>query len=77
MASGTIDIMPTILHLLGYEIPARVDGRVLREALVSPAPLTELPMQTSTFHARAGSYSQHLTATTVGATTYLDRGWVE
>jgi arylsulfatase A-like enzyme len=31
--TGAIDLMPTILHLLGIEAPAGLDGRVVREAL--------------------------------------------
>lgn len=36
--SGSIDVMPTILHVLGLTPPADLDGRVLREALVNAEP---------------------------------------
>jgi arylsulfatase A-like enzyme len=79
--SGTIDVLPTLLHLLGYNIPPRVEGRVLTEALgqTSAAP-GEAPV-TQTYSTEAvtpsGVYRQHLTFTRVGATTYLERGGVE
>jgi len=79
--SGTVDIMPTLLHLLGYDIPPRVEGRVLFEALSHPAAAPELPAETQTYSAEAltpvGLYRQQLTVTRVGTTTYLERGWVE
>ena len=79
--SGTIDLMPTILHLLGYPIPERVDGRVLHEVLASPHPSPEPPVVTTTYSTErstgVGDYRQHLTTATVGTTTYLERGWVE
>jgi hypothetical protein len=33
LPSGNIDVVPTILHLLGLQPPTPTDGRVLREAL--------------------------------------------
>jgi arylsulfatase A-like enzyme len=36
MASGNIDVAPTILELLGLTQPDHFDGRVLREALKTP-----------------------------------------
>jgi arylsulfatase A-like enzyme len=79
--SGTIDVMPTVLHLLGYDIPASVEGRVLSEAFAHSPAQPELPVKTHTYSAEAstavGVYRQHLTVTRVGPTTYLERGWVE
>jgi hypothetical protein len=79
--SGTVDIMPTLLHLLGYDIPPSVEGRVLFEAFAHPAAAPELPVETRTYSAEAptpaGLYRQQLSVTRVGATTYLERGWVE
>jgi hypothetical protein len=79
--SGTIDILPTLLHLLGYDIPPSAEGRVLSEALAqASADLATLP-ETQTHSTEvttpAGLYRQHLTMTRVGTTTYLERGWVE
>lgn len=81
LPSGTIDIMPTLLHLMGYDIPPRVDGRILHEALSRGNTTSDLQMKTATYTAEhktaAGLYQQHLTTTQVGSTTYLERGWVE
>lgn len=81
LPSGTIDLMPTILHLLGYAIPPTVEGRVLYETLSKPGDVPDVAMvpQTYTTEGRtpAGLYRQHLAATQVGATTYLERGWVD
>jgi len=81
LPSGTIDILPTLLHLLGYNIPRSVEGRVLSEALAqTPAGPVHTP-ETQTYSTDAptpaGLYRQHLTLTRVGTTTYLERGWVE
>jgi predicted AlkP superfamily phosphohydrolase/phosphomutase len=37
--ANILDLAPTILHLLGEAVPAIMDGRVLEEALVDPAPV--------------------------------------
>ena len=34
-----LDLAPTLLHLLGEAVPREMDGRVLSEALVDPAPV--------------------------------------
>jgi hypothetical protein len=81
LPSGTIDLMPTILHLLGYAIPATVDGRVLHEILAAAPSSTAPAAQTRTYTAEVqtghGLYRQHLTVTQLGHTTYLERGWVD
>lgn len=80
LPSGTIDIMPTLLHLMGYDIPTSVDGRILYEAICETNLTPNLNVETRTFTAErvtsAGVYQQHLTTTQVGAVTYLERGWV-
>ena len=80
LPSGTVDIMPTLLHLMGYDIPATVDGRILSEALAEPQHTPELAVDALSYHTEtktgAGSYQQHLDATRVGSTIYLERGWV-
>ena len=45
LPSGTIDVAPTILHILGVAQPAGspMDGRVLREALVGGTPAAGAP----------------------------------
>lgn len=74
--SGIIDVLPTVLNLLGLESPPTVQGRVLNEALadsVIEPPETE----TETFACEgADGYRAHLTVSRVGTTRYLDRAWV-
>ena len=81
LPSGTIDVMPTLLHLLGYAIPASVDGRVLYESLARNGhhqASTAEPLRFSTEATTpTGLYRQHVAATRVGRTVYLDQGWVD
>ena len=81
LPSGTIDVLPTFLHLLGYPIPATVEGRVLYETLAHPGTVPDLAPVTHTATAEsltaAGRYRQHLTTTRMGHTTYVERGWAE
>lgn len=81
LPSGTIDLMPTLLHLLGYPLPSPVEGRVLYETLAKPGDFPQVPAVSCTHTADAttpaGLYRQHLTTTQIGTTTYIERGWVE
>jgi hypothetical protein len=73
--------MPTLLHVLDYPIPSRVEGRILSEALAQPHSVPASISASQTYSAEAvtasGLYRQHLTTTRVGTTVYLERGWVE
>ncbi len=78
LPTGIVDVLPTVLHLLGLEAPRWVQGRVLREALAAhagaPRPVaTERVVSAET---RAGPRA-HLSLSTVAGTTYLNRAWVE
>jgi arylsulfatase A-like enzyme len=74
--AGIVDIFPTVLSLLNIDPPAPVDGRVLSEALQNGGAAPTFEAET---HAQSGvdGYSAHLSAHRVGATRYLNRGWVE
>ena len=74
--AGIVDIFPTVLSLLNIDPPAPVDGRILNEALKGGGPAPESQHET---HEQSGAdgYSAHLSAHRIGATRYLDRGWVE
>lgn len=80
LPSGTIDVMPTLLYLMGYPIPPRVDGRVLFEALAESHGASEAEAESRAYSTTAatpvGVYCQHLETTRVGNTVYLERGWV-
>ena len=43
--SGNIDVVPTVLYLLGVTPSTQLDGRVLSEALLSDGPPTPKPIQ--------------------------------
>lgn len=72
---GIIDVAPTIAHAMGFARPAAMDGRVLTEALRVGAEPVE-PITVSRAVAR-GNRVQHLRYLQMGATKYLDAGWME
>lgn len=74
--SGIIDVLPTVLHLLGIDVPDTVEGRLLSEALAGPPRLVpEARRRTFTAEGAKG-YRAHLAVSLVGATRYLDEAWV-
>lgn len=74
--SGIIDVLPTVLHLLGLDAPDPVEGRLLGEALAEPCEAVP-ETHSQTFIAEGvGGYRAHLAVSLVGATRYLDRAWV-
>ncbi len=72
--TGNIDVVPTILHLLGLQGGDEMDGRILYEALVGSDESTEVESRTVTHVAELGDYRQNVIVTTVDDTTYLDEG---
>ena len=72
--TGNIDVVPTILHLLGLPGGDEMDGRVLHEALVGGHESTEVESRTVTHVAELGDYRQEVSVTTVDDTAYLDEG---
>lgn len=79
LPSGTIDVMPTLLHLMDYPIPPSVDGRVLHEALSQAVDAPEVIAEPATYGVAShhSSYCQYLETTRVDRTVYLERAWVE
>ena len=77
IASGNIDLAPTILHVLGIKPPQRMDGRVLAEVMEN-IDNRKLKATTETIEAMrdfpAGKWRQTLKISTVGSTIYLDEG---
>ena len=78
LPTGIVDVLPTVLHLLGLEPPPRVQGRVLREALTAHAgePPPAATERVVSAESDAGPRA-HLSLSTVEGTTYLNRAWVE
>ncbi|MHA2066358.1 MAG: alkaline phosphatase family protein [Candidatus Thorarchaeota archaeon] len=78
--SGTVDLLPTILHLLGLTPPEAVDGRVLVEALEDGPNPEEIFIETYVHEAadRTGNttFKQRVQISTVDQTVYLDKGRV-
>lgn len=72
VASGNIDIAPTICHVLGLPIPETMDGRVLDEALVDGPQPRYVQWERRKHIARHGNREFVMSLTKVGDTTYLD-----
>lgn len=78
LPTGIVDILPTVLAVLGLPTPATVQGRVLVEALAGPVRPSPPGVSERTFSAEgAGGYRTHLTVTSVGHTPYIQYGWVD
>ena len=76
LASGNVDLAPTILQILGIKSPQKMDGRILSEAMTVAMP--SRPPETKTIeatkHFRTGTWRQSLQISRVGSTIYLDEG---
>jgi len=77
LATGNVDIAPTVLWVLGLKPPRSMDGRVLSEALTIKGP------QLHSFEPRHveasadlgdSAWSQYLNFTEVNGVRYLDEG---
>ena len=64
-----------MLARLGIAAPATMTGRVLSEALENGT--EPPPVETRVFDAQAAHHAQFLRLWRVGATAYIDQGWVE
>ncbi len=78
LPSANLDLAPTILWLLGLrDEAAKMDGRVLGEALSGDAPplkTFELKRLTSRRETAAGTWEQYLQVSEVNGVRYLDEG---
>jgi predicted AlkP superfamily pyrophosphatase or phosphodiesterase len=78
--SGNVDLLPTMLHLLGLPPPKAVDGRVLYEALEDGPNPEEIFVETQVHEAvdRTGNTAcrQRVQTSTVGQTVYVVKGRV-
>jgi arylsulfatase A-like enzyme len=78
LPSGNIDVVPTLLHLLGLPHPAGTDGRVLVEALIGAKASGEKPVTQRREATRAlpggKTWRQYLQTTTYAGKTYFDEG---
>jgi len=76
--AGNIDILPTVLSVLGVDLDHRIDGRVLTEALTGhdqgPEDAARELLLAST---NAAGRRTRLSVTEFRGTRYLNRAWVE
>lgn len=75
--TGHVDLLPTIIHLLGQPSVPGKDGRVLLEALANGIAETELNTERETLVAENGAYRADLLRTRVGETVYIDQANAE
>jgi predicted AlkP superfamily pyrophosphatase or phosphodiesterase len=77
LASGNVDIAPTVLWLMGIKPPSGLDGRVLSEALTVKGPGIKSfnPFRAQTGNqTEGGRWHQYLNLTEVNGVTYCDEG---
>ena len=77
LASGNVDIAPTVLWVLGLKPPRSMDGRVLSEALtINAPPLHSFDPRHVEASADLGdsAWTQYLNFTEVNGVRYLDEG---
>ena len=77
--SGNVDFAPTFLHLLGLDIPASMQGRVLHEALRGGPDSTEVSVEMMEVRVANddGSYVLTAVSSVVDGRSYLDYTTVE
>ena len=73
LASGNVDIAPTVLHIFGIAPAMPMDGRILTEALTIGGPALR-SFEPRHFEASNGGWRQYLNVTEVNGVTYIDEG---
>jgi len=77
LATGNVDIAPTVLFILGLNSPQPMDGRVLTEALTIKGPklhsFQPRHLEASA-HLNDVTWTQYLNVTEVNGVRYLDEG---
>ncbi|MDR3459091.1 MAG: alkaline phosphatase family protein [Verrucomicrobiae bacterium] len=77
LPSGNVDIVPTLVYLMGLNPPAPLDGRVLSEALVGAAPplaKVQPGRREASSSLPDGNWQQYLKFTEVNGVRYLEEG---
>ncbi|MGI8820533.1 MAG: alkaline phosphatase family protein [Chthoniobacterales bacterium] len=77
LPSSNLDVVPTILHLLGLAPPQPLDGRVLSESLQRPGdpPLAAIvQVKEKTRQLEHGKWRQYVRTSAVGDSVYADEG---
>ncbi|MDA0709529.1 MAG: alkaline phosphatase family protein [bacterium] len=74
LASGVVDISPTLQYLVLGEAKMNMDGRILVEGLAEGA---EVPQsETKVYESESPLPGRFMQITRVGETSYIDKGWV-
>lgn len=73
LPTGHVDLLPTILHLLGQPPTPEKDGRLLLEALVDGVAEAELHPESETLIAENDVFRAELQRTRIGNTVYIDQ----
>jgi len=76
--TGNVDILPTVLHLLGVAHPEGIDGRILHEALRNGPDEQSIEIAEKTYSSSndRGPVT-HLSVSEVAGTKYINQAWVE
>ena len=76
VASGNVDLAPTILQILDIKSPEKMDGRILFEAMTVATASGQSETKTieAIKHFSSGTWRQSLQILRVGSTMYLDEG---
>ena len=78
--SGSADLAPTVLRLLGLDPGVPMDGRPLTEALAAAAPVSwSTEVHEAERAVEGGVYRQRVTLSRVGDSVYADEGiaWLD
>jgi hypothetical protein len=74
LASGVVDIAPTVQQLVLGKVESEMNGRVLTEGLVGK--VTSAQVETDVLEAVRGQRRQFMQISRVDQTCYIDKGWV-
>ncbi|HEV2693385.1 MAG TPA: alkaline phosphatase family protein [Verrucomicrobiae bacterium] len=77
LPSGNIDIVPTLVYLMGLTPPAPLDGRILSEALAgntAPMPKIQPGRREAKTELTDGTWREYLKFTEVNGVRYLEEG---
>jgi arylsulfatase A-like enzyme len=75
--AGAVDVLPTVLQLLGLSDVPALDGRVLHEALRDGPDQEQVQVQTHTYRTgnASGTYKAAVQVSEVGPQRYVDKSW--
>ncbi len=78
LPASNVDIAPTVCQLLGLDVAAECDGRVLHEAMLAPSRLPDqaAPSEATIVAQNSRGPKTHLSFTEFGGVRYLNRAWV-